>query len=168
VDFVSHKGSIDGTEPNPTAIRLAHAPVREVIAQKAQAMHNTAASSPLVSEKLFTKALKNLTTSMDDKLTTLTHTINHNTDMRIETSTDTLKAHATNIHGIMSAMALEFQQSNHRIHNLMQTLAATSPDPPTANVARLPPTPSTSMDITNAHYGNPPSSLHKGPHQPYE
>ena len=48
VDFIPHKGSIDSIEPNPTAIRLAHAPVREVIAQKAQAMSN-AASSPLVS-----------------------------------------------------------------------------------------------------------------------
>jgi hypothetical protein len=178
VDFVPHKGSIDGTAPNPTAIRLAHAPVREVIAQKAQAMHNTAASSPLVSEKIFTKALKDLTESMDDKLTTLTHNINLNTDMRIEASTDTLKTHATNIHGIMSAMAMEFQQSNHRIHNIMQSLAATSPDPLT-NVVRLPPTPSTSMDITNAnhlappgfanpHFGHPPSSLQKGPHQSYE
>ena len=58
VDFIPHKGSIDGTEPNQTAIRLAQAPVREVIAQKAQAMNNIAASSPLVSEKVFTKAMK--------------------------------------------------------------------------------------------------------------
>jgi hypothetical protein len=141
-------------------------------------MYNTAASSPLVSEKIFTKALKELTESMNDKLTTLTHNINLNTDMRIEASTDTLKTHATNMHSIMSAMAIEFQQSNHRIYNIMQTLASTSPDPPTT-VARLPPTPSTSMDITNAnqlappgfpnpHYGNPPSSLHKGPHHSYE
>ena len=79
VDFIPHKWSIDGTEPNPTAIRLAHAPVREVLTQKAQAMHNTAASSPLVSEKIFTKALKDLTDTMEDKLTTLTHNINLNT-----------------------------------------------------------------------------------------
>ena len=44
VDFIPHKGSMDGTAPNPTAIRLAHTPVREVIAQKAQTMSNTAAS----------------------------------------------------------------------------------------------------------------------------
>jgi hypothetical protein len=179
VDFVPHKGSIDGIEPNPTAIRLAHAPVREVIAQKAQAMYNTAASSPLVSEKLFTKALKDLTATMDDKLTTLTHNINLNTDKRIEASTDTLKTHATNIHGIMSTMAIEFQQSNNRMHNIMQSLAATSPDPPHTTLARLPPAPSTSMDnntdthmappgFTNTNYRNSPSSLHKGPHQPYE
>ena len=113
VDFVPHKGSIDGSAPNPTAIRLAHAPVREVIAQKAQAMTNTASASPLVSEKLFTKAMKELTATMDDKLNTLTSNINLNTNMRIEASTDTLKSHATNMHNIMSAMAMEFQQSNH-------------------------------------------------------
>jgi hypothetical protein len=179
VDFIPHKGSIDGTEPNPTAIRLAHAPVREVIAQKAQAMHNTAASSPLVSEKLFTKALKELTHTMDDKLTTLTHNINLNTDMRIEASTDTLKTHATKIHSLMSAMAMEFQQSNHRMHTIMQSLTATSPDPPNINIARLPPAPSTSKDNRNdnqlappgfphTNYSNSPSSLPKGPHQAYE
>ena len=88
------------------------------------------ASLPLVSEKLFTKAIKELANTMDDKFTTLTNNINLNTDMRIEASMDTLKTHATNIHNIKSAMAMEFQQSNHRIHNIMQTLAATSPDPP--------------------------------------
>ena len=35
MDFIPHKGSIDGTEPNQMAIQLAHAPVHEVIAQKA-------------------------------------------------------------------------------------------------------------------------------------
>jgi hypothetical protein len=80
VDFVPHKGSIEGTEPNPIAIRLAHAPVWEVIDQKTQAMYNTAASSPLVLEKLFNKVLKELTETMDDKLTFFTHNINFNTD----------------------------------------------------------------------------------------
>ena len=75
VDFIPHKGSIDGTEPNQMAIRLAHAPVREVIAQKAQAMNNTA-SSPLVSEKFLTKTIKELVDTVDGKLTTLTNNIN--------------------------------------------------------------------------------------------
>jgi hypothetical protein len=116
---------------------------------------------------------------MDDKLTTLTHNINLNTDTRIEASTDTLKTHATNLHGIMSAMAMEFQQSNHRIHNIMQTLAATSPDPPHTTIARLPSAPSTSLDnntdthmtppgFPNTLYRHAPSSLPKGPHQPYD
>ena len=61
VDFVPHKGSIDGSAPNQTAIRLAQAPAREAIAQKIQAMSNTTASAPLVSEKFLTKAMKELT-----------------------------------------------------------------------------------------------------------
>ena len=129
VNFVPHKGSIDGTEPNQTAIWLAQAPVKEVIAQKTQAMCNTSTSSPLVYEKLFTKAMKELADTMDDKLTKLTNNINLNPDMRIEPSTDTLKMYAMNIHNIMSVMTMEFQQLNHRIHNIMQTLAATSLDP---------------------------------------
>jgi hypothetical protein len=130
VDFVPHRGSIDGSAPNPTAIRLAHVPVQEVIAQKAQAMTNTAAASPLLSEKHVNKAMKDLTDTMDVKLNTLTNNINQHTDKQIETSTDTLKSHAANIHNIMSAMAMEFQQSNQRMHNIMHTIAATLPDPP--------------------------------------
>ena len=172
VDFVPHKGSIDGSEPNPTAIRLAHAPVREVIAQKAQAMSNHAAATPLVSEKLFIKAMKDLAKTMDVKLNTITNNINHNTDVRIEASTETLKSHVANIHNIMSAMAMEFQQSNHRIHNIMQTIAATLPEPPLP--ARLPHMPHNPTDNTNApqlappgfntsHYRNSPSSYLKDP-----
>ena len=177
VDFVPHKGSIDGSEPNPTAIRLAHAPVREVISQKAQAMNNTATASPLVSEKLFTKAIKELAETMDDKLNTLTNNINLNTDMRIKASTDTLKSHATNIHNIMSAMAMEFQQSNNRIHNIMQTLAATSPDPLHANTARLPANTYAGdhnipqlapPGFTSGYHRSSPSSHHKGPNHSHE
>ena len=112
IDFIPHKGSIDGTESNQTAIRLEHAPVREVIAQRAQAMHNTAASSPLVSEIFFAKFIKELVETVDDKLTTLPHNINTNTEKQIEITTDTLKIHASNMHHIMNVMALKFQQSH--------------------------------------------------------
>ena len=177
VDFVPHKGSIDGSAPNPTAIRLAHAPVREVIAQKAQAMSNHATATPIVSEKLFNKAMKDLVETMDVKLNTITSHINHNTDARIEASTETLKSHAANIHNIMSAMTMEFQQSNHRIHNIMQTIAATLTDPPLP--ARLPQMPHNPTDNNNApqlappdfninHYRNSPSNYHKGPNSQNE
>lgn len=136
IDFIPHKGSIDGTSPNHTAIRLAHAPVREVIAQKAHAMSNIAASSPLISERFFTKTIKDLVETVDDKLTNLANNINLNTDKQIEASTDTLKTHVSNMHHIMGAVALEFQNSNNRMHNLMQSLA-TSSEPPNANLARL-------------------------------
>lgn len=150
IDFIPHKGSIDGASPNQTAIRLAHAPVREVIAQKAQAMNNIAASSPLISEKFFTKTIKDLVDTVDDKLTNLANNINLNTDKQIEASTDTLKTHASNMHHIMSAMALEFQNSNNRMHNIMQSLTATSSEPP--NIARLSHPPNTSM--ANAYIGD--------------
>ena len=172
VDFVPHRGSIDGSAPNSTAIRLAHAPVRETIAQKAQAMSNHAATTPLVSEKTFHKAMKDLADAMDVKLNTVTNHINHNTDVRIKASTETLKSHAANIHNIMSAMATEFQQTNHRIHNIMQTIAATLPDPPLP--ARMPHMPINPMDDANtsqlappgfntSHSQHSPSSFHKGP-----
>jgi hypothetical protein len=88
-------------------------------------MSNHAVATPPLSEWNFTKVMKNLVETMDVKLNTVTNHINHNTDVRIEASTETLKAHAVNIHNIMSAMATEFQQSNHRIHNIMQTIAGT-------------------------------------------
>ena len=186
VDFIPHKGSIDGSAPNPTAIRLAHAPVREVLAQKAQAMSNINATSPLVSEKLFTKALKDLTETMDVKLNTMTNSINLNTDKRVETSTDTLKTHAANIHNIMNAMAMEFQQSNHCIHNIMHTIAATLPDPPlpqvkaanTHHASSSNPTNTYMEDtnmpqlappgFTNSYFRNSPTSYHKDPNVPNE
>lgn len=97
---------------------------------------------------------------VDGKLITLTNNINLNTDKQIKASTDTLKTHATNIHNIMNAIAMEFQQSNNRIHNITQTLVTTSPKiPPTIhnNIVRLPHASSTSManahaGDTNAHY----------------
>ena len=135
-------------------------------------MSNHATAAPLVSEKLFSKVMKDLVETMDVKLNTITNHINHNTDTKIEASTDTLKSHAANIHNIMSAMAMEFQQSNHRIHNIMQTIAATLPDPPLS--ARLSHTSHNPTDDINtsqlappgfnaSHYRNSPSGYHKGP-----
>ena len=66
-------------------------------------MNNTAATSLLVSERFFTKTIKDLVETVDGKLTTLANTINLNTDKQIAVSTDTLTTHATNIHNIMNA-----------------------------------------------------------------
>ena len=174
---------MDGTAPNPTAIRLAHAPVREVLAQKAQAMHNTAVSSPLLSEKVFNKTIKDLVATVDDKLTTLTNNIKLNTDKRIEASTESITTHATNMHNVMSAMALEFQNSNHRMHNLMQALAATTPEIPHVTSGRLPPTLGTTFanaqegddthqlappGFSGAQFRSPSTSFHKDPHTSYD
>ena len=174
IDFIPHKGSIDGNKPNLTAIQLAQVPVREVIAQKVQAMNNTATTTLLVSERLFTKTIKDLVETVDKKLTTLANTINLNTDKQVAASTDTLTTHATNIHTIMNAMALEFQPSNNRMHNIMQTLAATTPELNQPLAARLPQVPNTSMastyagdmhlapsGFTGTHRRSPSTSLHK-------
>ena len=80
---------------------------------------------------------------VDGKLTTITNNTYLNMDKWIEASMDTLKTRARNIHNIMSAMAMEFQQSNNRIHNIMQTFAATSPEAPPTTIARLRHAPST-------------------------
>ena len=174
IDLIPHKGSIDGNKPNLTAIRLAQAPVREVIAQKIQAMNNTATTTPLVSEQLFTKIIKDLVETVDEKFTMLANTINLNTDKQVAASTETLTTHATNIYTIMNAMALEFQHSNNRMHSIMQTLAATTPELNQPLTARLPQTPSTSMantyagdmhlappGFTGTHRRSPSTSLHK-------
>ena len=123
-------------------------------------MSNTATSSPLVSERFFTKTIKELVETVDDKLTTLANNINLNTDKQIGASTDTLKTHASNMHNIMSVMAMEFQQSNNRIYNILQTLAATSSEPPHTTLARLPHTPNAPMANTytgdaNTHLAPP-------------
>ena len=133
-----------------------------------------ATSSPLVSEKLFTKTIRELVETVDGKLTTLTNNINLNTDNKIDASTKTFKSHATNIHFIMSVMAMELQQSNTRIHNIIQMLAATSPDPPNNHTASLPQAPNTSTangrepnthlvpsGFFGAQYWSPSPSLHK-------
>jgi hypothetical protein len=123
--------------------------------------------------------MKDLSDTMDVKFNTLTHNINQNTDKRIEASTDTLKSHAANIHNLMSQMAMEFQQSNQRMHNIMHTIAATLPEPPQpqAPAGRLPQTTAAHADDTNmplappgfnlGQYNNSPSSSHKGPTFPH-
>lgn len=175
VDFIPHKESMDGVEPNQTAIRLAQAPVREAIAQKVQAMNNVTASTPLVTEKLFTKTMKDLVETVDGKLATLANNINLNTDRRVEASTETLKSHTMHIANVVSSLAQEFQQSSQRMHYIMQNLATTIPE------LRGP---STSMNTTHtggntpqlqappgflkAPHQNPPPSFHQGHNSSHE
>ena len=65
----------------------------------------------------------------------------------------------------MNAMALEFQNSNHRMHNLMQALTATTPELPHTTSGRLPPTLGTTL--ANAQEGEHTSTsttgLFRGP-----
>jgi hypothetical protein len=56
--FIPYHISIDGLEPNNTIIHLAQAPTREVIAQKIQAMHNSAINNPPFTERASTTQCK--------------------------------------------------------------------------------------------------------------
>ena len=112
VDFIPHRGSIDGTDPNQTAIRLAQAPAREAIADKIQAMGNANNPNPLITEKFLTKTMKELEDKLDEKFGSLSTTINHHTDRRHEATTTTITNHTSNLHTLLGTIAQEFQQSN--------------------------------------------------------
>lgn len=58
VDLTPHKGSIDGTDPNHTTICLAHAPAREAIAEKLQAMTIANLNNPTIMGKTLTKTMR--------------------------------------------------------------------------------------------------------------
>ena len=128
MDFVPHRGSIDSTDPNNTAIRLAHAPVREAIAEKVQAMTNAANPNPLVTERHFNKAIKDFQDQLEEKFGSLTTTINNHTDRRLETTTATIIHHTTHLQALLGTIAQEFQQSNTRMQGLVNGLAAAAPD----------------------------------------
>ena len=76
IDFIPHHGSVDGAAPNKTAIRLAQAPIREVLADKIQTMDNATILNPLITEKHLTKTMKEL----DEKFGSLITNINNHTD----------------------------------------------------------------------------------------
>lgn len=96
-------------------------PRKGAMAQQVQAMNNT--TIPMMMEKLFTKSMKDLADTLDEKLASLAHTINLNTDRQVEPSTEMLKAHATTIQSVMgsSVMALEYHQSSHHVQGTQIT-----------------------------------------------
>lgn len=160
VDFIPHKGSIDGTDPNKTAIRLAQAPAREAIVQQLEAMSN-ANTNPALTEQHFTKSMQEWEEKIDGKFAQFANTINHNTNTKVDAATDTLIHHAVNIQEIISNMAMEFQTSQQRMHAITQNLAMSLPN----LYQRLPTTnqhgPSTS--ITTTHTGGHPLQLQAPP-----
>ena len=114
IDFIPHHGSVDGAAPNKTAIRLAQAPIREVLADKIQAMDNATILNPLITEKHLTKTMKEL----DEKLGSLITNINNHTDRRHEKTTTVLTNHSTNLHALLGTIAHDFQQSNMRMQGI--------------------------------------------------
>ena len=128
VDFIPHRGSIDGAVPNDTAIRLAHAPAREAIADKIQAMHNVAHSNPIVTEKHLSKTMKDFEEKLEEKFGTLTTTINSHTDRRLESTVATIVHHTTHLQSLLGTIAHEFQQSNIRMQRLVNGISAAAPE----------------------------------------
>jgi hypothetical protein len=168
IDFIPHRGSIDGSDPNNTAIRLAQAPIREVIADKIQAMSNAANPNPLITEKHFNKTMKDFEEKFDEKFDSLTTNINNHTDMRLETTMTTLVHHTTHLQALLGTIAHEFQQSNLRMKGIVNGLSAAAPEilqrtnppaPPQGYNMTIPPLP---LQAPPGFHGNPPMS-HQGP-----
>ena len=97
VDFIPHRGSIDETDPNNTAIRLAQVPVREAIADEVQAMNNVTDPNPLITEWYLTKTMKDFEEKLEEKFGTLTTSINVHTDWKIETTTASIAHHTSHL-----------------------------------------------------------------------
>ena len=171
IDFIPHRGSIDGSDPNQTAIRLAQTPVREVIADKVQAMGNAPNTNPLITEKYLTKTMKEFEDKLEEKFGSLTATINHHTDRRHEATTTTITNYTTNLHMLLGTIAQEFQQSNLRMQSIIQGLSTAAPDimhrtapPPTPQGPHMTAPPSTNSSPpgfpeppTNVPQRTPPS-----------
>ena len=169
IDFIPHRGSIDGSDPNKTAIRLAQAPAREAIADKIQAMGNATNTNPLLTEKYLTTSIKELEEKLDEKFGTLTTSINHHTDRRHDATTTTLTNHSNNLHALLGTIALEFQQSNIRMQGIINGLSTVAPDmllrtapPPTPNGPHTTASP-LPLQAPPGFNGNPPM-YHQGSH----
>ena len=159
IDFIPHHGSIDGAEPNNTAIRLAQAPAREAIAEKIQAMSNASNSNPTLTEKHLAKTMKELEDKLDEKFGTLTTTINAHTDRRHEGTTATITHHTNNLQALFGTIAHELQQSNLRMQGLVNGLStATLPPLPHGYNTTAPPLP---LQAPPGFHTNP-STLHQG------
>ena len=173
IDFIPHRGSIDGSDPNKTAIRLAQAPAREALADKVQAMGNVTNLNPLITEKYLTKTIKEFEDKLEEKFGSLTTSINHHTDRRHKTTTITITNHTTNLHTLLGTIAQEFQLSNIRMQGIIQGLSTATPA--TLRQSAPPPTPH------GLHTTTPPLPLqappgfqhnspmyHQGPNSPHE
>ena len=166
IDFISHCGSIDGTAPNKTAIRIAQTPVREAIAEKIQAMGNATNANPLITEHYLTKSLKEFEEKLDEKFCTLSTNINTHTERNLEATTTTLTHHTSNLQTILGTIAQEFHQSNLRMQGIVNGLSAAAPEllqrttlPPQGFNSTVQPLP---LQAPPGFHNNPTTS-HQGP-----
>ena len=173
VDFIPHRGSIDGTVPNNTAIRLAQASAREAIADKIQTMTNAANPNPIVTERYLTKTMKEFEDKLEEKFGTLTTTINTHTDRRLETTMTTIVHHTTHLQSLLGTIAQEFQQSNIRMQGLVNGLSAAAPDllqrtiPPPIPQGLNTTAPPLPLQAPPGFHGNP-QMYHQGPQTLHE
>ena len=128
IDFIPHRGSIDGTDPNKTAIRIAQAPVREVIAEKIQAIGNATNANPLVTKRHLTKTMRELEDKLDENFSTLSTTITTHTERSLKGTTATLTHHTSHLQALLDTIAHEFQQSNLRMQGIVNGLSAAAPE----------------------------------------
>ena len=154
IDFIPHRGNIDGSDPNKTAIRLAQAPVREVIADKVQATNNSTNANPTITEKYLAKTMRKFEDKLEEKFGSLTTTINHHTDRRHEATSTTITNHTTNLHALLGTIAQEFQQSNVCMQGIIQGLSTVATD--TIHQTALPPTLGPSTTALPLHIQVPP------------
>ena len=168
MDFIPHRGSIDGAVPNNTTIRLARAPAREAIADKIQAMNNMVHPNPLVIEKYLSKTMKKFEDKLEEKFGTLTMTINTYTDRRLESTVATIVHHTTHLQSILGTIAHEFQQSNTRMQGLVNGIATAAPEllqrsiPPPIPQGPNTTAPPLPLQAPPGFYGNP-IIHHQGP-----
>ena len=128
IDFIPHRGSIDSTDPNKTAIRLVQVLMREAIVDKIQAMNNATNSNMAFTEKYLTKTMKEFEDELDQKFGMPTTTNNNHMDLRFEASTATITHHTANLQAIFGTIVHKFQQSNLRMQGIINGLSAAAPE----------------------------------------
>ena len=72
--------------------------------------------------------MKELEEKLDEKFGSLTTSINHNTDLRYDATTNSLTNHSNHLHTLLGTIAQEFQQNNIRMQGIITGLSTAAPD----------------------------------------
>ena len=71
-------------------------------------MGNVPNPNPIITEKFLPRTMKELEEKLDEKFGSLTTSINHNTDLRHDATTNTLTNHSNHLHALLGTIAQEF------------------------------------------------------------